>query len=145
MFKLKPTSADALSQKTASQTKVSVILEYNWTSNRDCVADVVAACLPDSSEILIGSVLDSMQEMGFELEPDYRISYFKPTEQLYLYLGKVSDLLTSRSVTLKGALKDNTLTLLVREASNSRSSGSASKICSPFVTPITKEASEDPE
>jgi hypothetical protein len=80
------------------------MIEYNWTSNRDLIADVLAVCQPITSDILIGSVLDSLQTMGFDLEPDHRISYFKPSQRLYLYLGKVADLQYSTSVLLKEAL-----------------------------------------
>jgi len=77
--------------------------------------------------------------MGFELEPDYRISYFKPAQQMFVFMGKVADLESKAHLKLQDALDGETLTLLVREPSNSRSSGSASKACSPFVTPATKE------
>ena len=80
--------------------------------------------------------------MGFELEPDYRISYYKPVEQMYVFLGKVADLECKTQLRLQDALSNgDTLSLLVREPANSRSSGSASKACSPFVTPVTKETS----
>ena len=78
--------------------------------------------------------------MGFDLEPDYRISFFKPEQQMFVFLGKVAELENKPSLRLQNALSDGeTLTLLVREPANSRSSGSASKACSPFVTPVTKE------
>jgi hypothetical protein len=114
---------------------LSVLIEYNWTSSRDMIADVTATCEPDTSDLLIGSVLASLQQMGFDLDPDYRISYFKPSQKLYLYLGKVVDLQGSTTL-LREALSENTLTLLVREPATSRTSGSASKNCSPFVTPL---------
>ena len=59
---------------------------------------------------------------------------------MFVFLGKVTELENKAHLKISDALSDgDTLTLLVREPTNSRSSGSASKACSPFVTPATKE------
>ena len=45
-----------------------------------------------TKELSFCSVLVSLNQMGFELEPDYRISYFKPEQQMFVFLGKVAEL-----------------------------------------------------
>lgn len=61
---------------------------------------------------------------------------------MFVFLGKVAELENKPNLRIQNALSDGeTLTLLIREPANSRSSGSASKACSPFVTPATKETS----
>ena len=114
-----------------------MVLEYNWTNTRDLIEDVQAAFFAES--LLFRSVLQSLARVGFELDPELRISYFKPSQHLYLYLGKVGELATS-DLRLSD-LQNGQLTLLVREACVS---GSGSKQNSPFVTPVTKGTEDCP-
>lgn len=118
---------------------LQVVLEYQWTSSRDLISDVKATLVTDNDDrkdgevaqgsssanegnIMLSSVIESLADKGFELEPEHRVSYRDPTKQLNVYVGKVSDteLITSyrlpaSSLDVSDAYGPKTLTLLLRE------------------------------
>jgi len=78
--------------------------------------------------IRLGSVIDSLAEKGFELEPDHRVSYRNPIKALNVFVGKVSDRTTIdafklpySAVETSPADGSRTLTLMIREAGTSMS------------------------
>jgi len=122
-----------------STVTLQVVLEYHWTSSRDLISDVKATLVTDNDDrkdgevaqgsssanegnIMLSSVIESLADKGFELEPEHRVSYRDPTKQLNVYVGKVSDteLITSyrlpaSSLDVSAAYGPKTLTLLLRE------------------------------
>ena len=71
---------------------------------------------------MLSSVIESLADKGFELEPEHRVSYRNPTKQLNVYVGKVSDTELIKSYRLPASSLDvsdadgaKTLTLLLRE------------------------------
>jgi hypothetical protein len=74
-----------------------------------------------SSEISLKSVMQGLENVGFDLEPDHRISFHHPDKKLYVYVGKVCDQHTvNRFRFPKEAFseygKSSQLTLMIREA-----------------------------
>ena len=133
---------DQIEQQATNQKStvtLQVVLEYHWTSSRDLISDVKAALVTDNDDrkdgevaqgsssanegnIMLSSVIESLADKGFELEPEHRVSYRDPTKQLNVYVGKVSDteLITSyslpaSSLDVSDAYGAKTLTLLLRE------------------------------
>ena len=124
--------------KTSTVT-LQVVLEYQWTSSRDLISDVKAKIASDNDDrkdgevsqgsssanegnIMLSSVIESLAEKGFELEPEHRVSYRDPTKQLNVYVGKVSDAeliksyrLPASSIEVAESDGAKTLTLLLRE------------------------------
>lgn len=118
---------------------LQVVLEYQWTSSRDLISDVKATLVTDNDDrkdgeavqgsssanegnIMLSSVVESLADKGFELEPEHRVSYRDPIKQLNVYVGKVSDTELIRSYRLPASSLDvsdadgaKTLTLLLRE------------------------------
>ena len=118
---------------------LQVVLEYQWTSSRDLISDVKATLVTDNDDrkdgeavqgsssanegnIMLSSVVESLADKGFELEPEHRVSYRNPTKQLNVYVGKVSDTELIKSYRLPASSLDvsdadgtKTLTLLLRE------------------------------
>ena len=117
---------------------LQVVLEYQWTSSRDLISDVKATLVTGNDDrkdgeavqgssanegnIMLSSVVESLADKGFELEPEHRVSYRDPIKQLNVYVGKVSDtelirsyLLPVSSLDVSDADGAKTLTLLLRE------------------------------
>jgi len=72
-------------------------------------------------EVTLKSVIEGLENVGFDLEPDHRVSFHHPEKKLYVYMGKVSDKVTmGRFLVPVSAFSDygksSQLTLLVREA-----------------------------
>ena len=72
-------------------------------------------------EVTLKSVIEGLENVGFDLEPDHRVSFHHPEKKLYVYMGKVSDKVTmGRFMVPVSAFSDygksSQLTLLVREA-----------------------------
>lgn len=44
-----------------------------------------------SAEVSLKSVMNGLETVGFDLEPDHRISFHHPEKKLYVYVGKVCD------------------------------------------------------
>ena len=101
---------DQIEQQATNQRStvtLQVVLEYQWTSSRDLISDVKATLVTDNDDrkdgevalgssayegnIMLSSVIESLADKGFELEPEHRVSYRNPTKQLNVYVGKVSD------------------------------------------------------
>ena len=121
---------------------LQVVLEYQWTSSRDLISDVKAKLAPPANNddrkegeqnegsIMLSSVIESLADKGFELEPEHRVSYRDPVKALNVYVGKVSDtaliqtfrLPASAVETASGAESAKTLTLTLREPGLSMSS-----------------------
>ena len=127
---------------------LQVVLEYQWTSSRDLISDVKATLVTDNDDrkdgeavqsssanecnIMLSSVVESLADKGFELEPEHRVSYRDPIKQLNVYVGKVSDTELIRSYRLPASSLDvsdadgaKTLTLLLREPGLSMSAKKA--------------------
>ena len=43
------------------------------------------------ADISLRSVIDGLEKVGFELEPEHRISFHHPEKKLFVYAGKVGD------------------------------------------------------
>ena len=72
-------------------------------------------------EVSLISVISALEEMGFGLEPEHRVSFYHPEKQLYVYVGKVCDASNKEKFKLpKEAFKEQSnvsqLTLMVRES-----------------------------
>ena len=72
-------------------------------------------------DVSMKSLVAALAEMGFELEPDHRLSFHHPEKQLYVYVGKVCDVSTKEKFRVpKEAFKEQNnvsqLTLMVRES-----------------------------
>ena len=132
---------DQIEQQATNQKStvtLQVVLEYQWTSSRDLISDVKATLVTDNDDrkdgevalgssayegnIILSSVIESLADKGFELEPEHRVSYRNPTKQLNVYVGKVSDSELIKSYRLPASSLDvsdadgtKTLTLLLRE------------------------------
>ena len=83
--------------------------------------DEQAPVVKVSREVTLKSVLEGLENVGFDLEPDHRVSFHHPEKKLYVYMGKVSDKITmNRFKVPKDAFSDygkaSQLTLMVREA-----------------------------
>jgi len=46
-----------------------------------------------SYDVSVKSLLQGLENVGFDLEPEHRISFHHPEKNLYQYVGKVSDAL----------------------------------------------------
>ena len=58
-------------------------------------------------DVSLKSVIEGLENVGFELEPDHRISFHHPDKQLYVYVGKVCDNITMGKFKLpKDAFKE---------------------------------------
>jgi len=44
-----------------------------------------------NAEVSFKSVMNGLESVGFDLEPDHRISFHHPEKKLYVYVGKVCD------------------------------------------------------
>ena len=74
-----------------------------------------------SHEVPLKSVIQGLENVGFDLEPDHRVSFHHPEKKLYVYIGKVCDKGTmDRFMLPKTAFSDygksSQLTLMVRES-----------------------------
>ena len=62
-------------------------------SEEPCVSDIEAkegntmVC----HDVSMKSVIEGLENVGFDLETDHRISFHHPDKQLYVYVGKVCD------------------------------------------------------
>ena len=45
----------------------------------------------NEGSVMLSSVIESLAEKGFELEPEHRVSYRDPAKGYNVYVGKVSD------------------------------------------------------
>ena len=59
----------------AKQHQINIVLEYQGTQVRDLIQNVTVTSSKD--EINLQSLLSGLKEMGFDLEPHSRLSYFK--------------------------------------------------------------------
>ena len=74
-----------------------------------------------ANDVSLKSVLLGLENVGFDLEPDHRVSFHHPDKKLYVYIGKVCDKKTiDRFMLPKEAFSEysnsSQLTLLIREA-----------------------------
>ena len=60
----------------------------------------------EPSQILFSSVLKSLTDLGFELEFDQRISFFKNSLKMYVFMGKVEDCY-DKKIDMKDCLDEN--------------------------------------
>lgn len=106
-----------------------MVLEYQWTSSRDLIANVDAEQIArgSSHEISLISIVESLAAKGFDLEPEQRISYRDIQKGFNVYIGKASDEALINSYMLPSMAFESSendtdvLTLIVREASSSLS------------------------
>lgn len=77
-----------------------MVLEYGWCETRDlieqvqCQVESLGSHESHSGQLIFRSVVSALAEVGFDLDPAQRLSYFKPSHKLYVYLGKVAELAT---------------------------------------------------
>lgn len=120
---------EATQAETKNIIKIQVVLEYQWTSSRDLIANVDAEQIArgSSHEISLISIVESLAAKGFDLEPEQRISYRDIQKGFNVYIGKASDEALINSYMLPSMAFESSendtdvLTLIVREASSSLS------------------------
>lgn len=118
---------------------MQVVLEYQWTSSRDLISDVLVQSVQseqpaavsrqeeDSDQVMANdvyfkSVLQSLSAKGFDIEPEQRISFRDHDKALNVYIGKASDQAyldgykLPRTAFQKAKDGNIELTLLIREA-----------------------------
>ena len=58
-------------------------------------------------DVSMKSVVLALSDMGFDLEPEHRISFHHPEKKLYVYVGKVCDVSTKEKFRVpKDAFKE---------------------------------------
>ena len=118
---------------------MQVVLEYQWTSSRDLISNVLVQSVQseqpaavsrqeeDSDQVMANdvyfkSVLQSLSAKGFDIEPEQRISFRDCDKALNVYIGKASDQAyldgykLPRTAFQKSKDGNIELTLLIREA-----------------------------
>lgn len=81
-----------------------------FESGEPCIDDIVTkeASTMVCHEVSMKSVIEGLENVGFDLESDHRISFHHPDKQLYVYVGKVCDHSAADKFRLpKDAFKEN--------------------------------------